>query len=331
MKNKKMCAVISSVLATLVMLICSGITVCSASADCSVILHYALSGTRFELYRIGELTDGGVRLLEPFDRYHVDLDDYDAAYTISAYIELDNVKPDAEAVTNERGYADFDGLEKGVYFLTGSSDCYDGAYYFIMPSIFSLSDENGGHEELEVKYGISMSADFYMLNCLKIWEDGFDKHAQVNACLLCDGEVYERFVLNEENNWTYSWYYLDPYHDWMVAEDPVPEGYNVSISRDDYTFTIVNKPVPKVGGVFPSQPVTEPTVSVTQAAEATVPETRAVGTSVSETTASKPSSTSSKIPQTGQLNWPIAALAVLGVVLCLTGVLMLRRKHDEEE
>ena len=112
MKKNKFCSVISVMLATLMLLLCSGITVYSATPDCSVLLHYELSDVNFQLYRVGEITSDGVKAVKPFDAYQVDLYDEFAAYTLSGYVVKDKTAPTVETVTNDRGYATVDGLDE---------------------------------------------------------------------------------------------------------------------------------------------------------------------------------------------------------------------------
>ena len=50
----------------------------------------------------------------------------------------------------------------------------------------------------------------------------------------------EDIVLNEENQWTYTWDELDDRYTWTV-EEVVPEGYEVSYKTEDNTVFITNK------------------------------------------------------------------------------------------
>ena len=331
MKKNKFCSVISVMLATLMLLLCSGITVYSATPDCSVLLHYELSDVNFQLYRVGEITSDGVKAVKPFDAYQVDLYDEFAAYTLSGYVVKDKTAPTVETVTNDRGYATVDGLDEGVYLLMGNNSVYDSIFYSVMPSIFSLSKDEGGRVELEVKYSKSTTSIISMLNCLKIWEDNADQHPEITACLLCDGKIYDKVTLSEKNDWKNSWKDLDPFHDWQIVEDPVPEGYTVSVNRDEYTFIIKNKGEDSENPTETVQPSTAPTQPGTDVSKnPTEPSSKNNNNPTTKSNSSN-SSSSSKIPQTGQLNWPVAALTVLGIILCLIGVLSFRRKRDEKE
>ena len=327
MNRKRISAAVLAVLVSLILTICSAQTASSAAESGTVKLSYVLSGTRFELYRIGELTAHGAELCEPFDAYNVDIYDPDAAYTLAAYIARDHIGPVAAAVTDSDGEAGFDGLEEGVYLLNGESSTVGQEYYTVDPSVFALSYSEGGCVELEVKYGVVQGARRSRLSCVKIWEDEEDTHPEITASLLCDGELYETFCLSEENNWTYVWFDLDMTHEWLIAEELDDDEYTVSVSREGNTFTIVNKRDDTPPGLLTSGPKPDPTTPGSPTTGRDDPSTPDQDT---PTNVPEPSSTTSVIPQTGQLNWIIFALVITGALLCLIGVL-LRKKHDEKE
>ena len=86
----------------------------------------------------------------------------------------------------------------------------------------------------------------------KIWDDAGNEDRRprsVSASLLCDGEVRETVVLNEENGWRHDWDNLDSSHTWTVREESVPAGYYAEISEEGTVFTIKNtyKPIPSTG------------------------------------------------------------------------------------
>lgn len=47
-------------------------------------------------------------------------------------------------------------------------------------------------------------------------------------------------VLNQGNNWSYTWNLLDDSYTWTVSEADVPEGFTSNITKDGLTFTITN-------------------------------------------------------------------------------------------
>ena len=89
---------------------------------------------------------------------------------------------------------------------------------------------------------------FEKLTVHKVWEDNGDpsRPESVTVHLIRidkqtgEREQVEDIVLNEENQWTYTWDELDDRYTWTV-EEVVPEGYEVSYKTEDNTVFITNK------------------------------------------------------------------------------------------
>ena len=91
---------------------------------------------------------------------------------------------------------------------------------------------------------------------IKVWKnDGAhleERPTEVQAALLCNGEVYEVVVLNEENGWTYCWTGLDGEMEWTVEEYTVLDKYSSSVTQDGSTFIITNtySDIPQTGQLW---------------------------------------------------------------------------------
>ena len=112
-------------------------------------------------------------------------------------------------------------------------------------------------------------------------------------------------MLNETNGWSYTWNDLDPLYYWSVAE-VCPEDYDVTyhrIEKDESVIcTVINKYNPEE-----------------ETPENTVPEE----TKPEETIPSKPKpDETEKLPQTGQLTWPIPWMVISGMMLFIIGWLL---------
>ncbi len=83
---------------------------------------------------------------------------------------------------------------------------------------------------------------FDKLTVHKVWEDNNypERPESVTVKLLKDGEVSEEVVLNDANQWTYTWDELDDRYAWTV-EEVVSEGYEVSYTSQDNTIFITNR------------------------------------------------------------------------------------------
>lgn len=82
-------------------------------------------------------------------------------------------------------------------------------------------------------------------------------------------------------------------------------------------------------GTEPTVPSTEPSTEPTAPEETTVPEetTQPVPTEPKPT---KPKPDPDKLPQTGQLNWPVPVLATLGLLLLIAGIFLRSKKQVQE-
>jgi len=114
--------------------------------------------------------------------------------------------------------------------------------------------------------------------------------------LLQDGEVYDTVQLDAENLWRHTWEELDANHHWTVVEEEMDD-YNVLVTREGITFVVTNT-------YDPEEPVPTPTPQPTPPPDDT-PD-------------------NPKLPQTGQLWWPVPMLISLGLLLIVIGLLRRR-------
>lgn len=222
----------------------------SAGADQtgSITYSYPLSGAAFRLYRVGE-ADGadGFVLTGDFADYAVDLTADTAAATLAAYVGRDQTPALAEHITDEAGGVRFEGLAQGVYLLVGQTGELDDIIYTPQPILVSLP--NWDEDTLVWDVQISGKYDKYEkyervdIQVLKIWNDSENTAARpesIRIQLLRDNEVYDAVNLSPENNWRYGWTDLEGKYTWSVAEEEVPAGYSVSITRDGTGFVVIN-------------------------------------------------------------------------------------------
>jgi tetratricopeptide (TPR) repeat protein len=133
--------------------------------------------------------------------------------------------------------------------------------------------------------------EFTTCKVLKSWKNdsAAKRPKSITVYLLRDGEVFDTVILNSANNWRYTWDKLDSSYKWTVAEK-VPDNYTVTITKEGVTYLITN-----TGKDEPPKKEEKPP----------------------------------KLPQTGQLWWPVPILAVLGLMFILIGCI--RRRGDGYE
>jgi hypothetical protein len=130
-------------------------------------------------------------------------------------------------------------------------------------------------------------------------------------------------TLSPENSWRYTWENLDAMSDWFLMERDVPAEYTVTSVAENAVFVVTNTYREET----PEEPTpTAPTSPAPSAPVSPVPSTPVSPVPSTPTTPTTP--TQSRLPQTGQLWWPVSLLSVAGLTLILTG-LSLRKKENE--
>ena len=278
-----------------------------------------LSGAQIDLYRVAAV-DAYARMTRTarFSGYPIALDGQDQsgwaalATTLKGYVWQDALEPDATGQTDETGTLRF-ALSAGLYLVIGSRRTIGDVTYAATPFLVFLPGENleentwdyavTAYPKVEGEQNPADDPDDRLVTrkVLKIWDDAQKESGRpenITVHLLCDGEAYDTVTLSAENDWRYAWDNLERGHEWLVTEDAVT-GYTQAVSQEGITFTVTNT-------AKPSTPTT-PTTPTTQ----TTP-----------TTPGRPGRPS--LPQTGQLWWPVLALAAAGLGCIVIG--LVRRK-----
>ena len=194
--------------------------------------------------------------------------------------------------------------------------------------------------------------------------------ASVTVYLIRDNEVYESVKLSKSNNWKYTWMALSDTYTWQIIEKDVPDGYVVSQSKTGTAVSITNTysserdevhdtpspqntsnpngtpdPVDPNGTPDPGNPHdpgSTPAVGTgsndPNDDDPNVPNLpinpneegneRTNDTDGGSNTSSTPSN--GKLPQTGQLWWPVPIAAVLGLLLFIIGYGRARKAEENE-
>lgn len=275
-----------------------------------------LAGAAFDIYLVATAGETGeLTVTETFERYHVNIDtDNDnrrtLASTLEGYVLRDNIAPADSGKTDAQGTLTFPTgakrLELGLYLVMGHRHTQDGYVYETEPFIIMLP---GLNEETEQWiYDVTVKpkhqgapetgADSTVeRKVLKVWKDeGYEKDRpqKVVVQLLRDGEIFDTVTLNAENNWRYTWSDLEEKYRWTVVETEL-QGYTVEVTREGSTFVVTN-------------------TYDKENSEDDEPETP----------------TEPRLPQTGQLWWPVPVLIASGLLLMVIGLLRRRGTSYEE-
>ena len=265
-----------------------------------------VSGMEFRAYKVADVDENAsFTLTDAISMYGLAMPTDQSGYrnlaeTLSAYVARDGITPNASAFTDAAGRAEFGTLEKGLYLVLADSYTFaeNQITYTALPTLVALPNSVDGNTWI---YDVTISPKYTEvpplpttgekidINVIKVWSGESDQSKRptsIQAELICDGAVMDTVTLNSENNWRHTWKELPADKTYSVTEKEVPTGYTVTITREGNTFTINNYK----GG---TPPVTPPQIP--------------------------------KLPNTGQLWWPVPALVIGGGLLVALGTLRKKR------
>ena len=267
----------------------------------------AQEGVSFALYRVADVSEElEFSPVGDFTGYSVSLSGLDsagykaAAETLAGYAARDALKPFAQGITDVQGTLMFSsaesGLTAGLYLLVGDPVVSGEHLWVWEPTLVCLPYPDGQGAWAQNASVAPKSSDegaVTQVEAHKVWAGvgDADRPASVTVQLLRDGSAVDEAQLGADNDWHHMWANLAPGHVWTVVEKTVPDGYTTAVERDGSAFVITNM----------------------RSGSAALP-------------ASPTAPGGEKLPQTGQLWWPVPLLLALGLLCLVIGVF--RRKSD---
>lgn len=289
-----------------------------------------LSNMKWNIYRVAQRdAKAACSLTAPFDQYPVSLEDQtasgyqDAADTLENYAVLDQIPAVASGITDANGVLTASGLEIGLYLISGSPIVIGSECYIPSATLVEMRQQTDGTIDLATypKFTVrpvrADSEEVYTLK--KVWQQDEQALEQrptaITVGIYKDGTLQENVTLDESNAWTYTWA-GNSSETFRVREQEVPTPYTVVYKKNETQFLIAN------------------TRSETSSEETT---TTLLTGSTSMTTAAGTSSVSTagggntgKLPQTGQLWWPVPVLGTTGLLLFAFGCRLHVKRSREE-
>lgn len=272
-------------------------------ADANLDVYYIASVDRVGDYTVSEQFKAYEEIID-FDNMGENADSI--AATLEGYVQKDNITPLVSKKTNDLGLVSFSKVDAemvpGMYLVIGKSVERDYKKYSITPFLVAVpgrDDENNEWDYTVMAYPKCSCEDIEQLcdvEILKVWNDDGNEKSRpelVYVDLLKDGKVYDTAKLSEKNNWKQEWKDLDGYAEWTCTEHKTG-GYTVTVEKKDKGFVVTNTYAKGGGTNTPGH-----------------------------------TSNTGKLPQTGQLWWPVAALVILGFIFILIG--MYRRNKEVEK
>lgn len=271
----------------------------------------AVSGAEITLYLVADAKSEKSNLIysytESFKGCGIpesDLYQAESASKLEKYAAENSIAGTVTKETGPDGSVRFEGLALGLYLVvqTGSVEGFSDCTPFF--AALPYCDEQGWYYEVDATPKTDVIR-IQNLTVYKVWKGGGKKHPDsVTIQLLRGGAVEDTVILNEANNWKYTWTGLPKGEDWSVEEIDVPKDYKVTYKQEgiEYTVTNTKKISPSSGG---SSDDPAPTITET----------------VTETV---------KLAQTGQLNWPVPLLACAGMLLFAAGWALVFMKKEKD-
>ena len=295
-----------------------------------------LSGMEWNIFYAGKRNGDSFAPDGDFSDYKVSFKDTsanslsDIASTLETYAVIDKIKPFQTAVADDNGIAEFSGLKKGLYLVCGKKLKINYTTYVPMPFVVEIGEqENYTVYPKLFKYGVLDEKDSdYTVR--KIWRNSAnqppDENTEITVELYKDGEYDSTVTLNKENDWSYTWT-ATAHDDWKVKEVDVPKDYTVIYRSNETQYVIVN--THKDFDDSEQPPATETSTTSTNSS---LTETTTVSSLKTEDSDLPETSTSSsgKLPQTGQLWWPVPLLAGGGILFIAIGLRIRSRKENEK-
>lgn len=294
----------------------------SENDETGLTIKYPVGDVYFTFYKVADFSEYGVfELVSPFDIYADEITDLEnlekapeemtteswvnLAYTLESYVVSERIPYDFIERTSDSGRIAVENIDKGLYLIIGEQSESEGKVYTPAPVLITVPnrDEEGMWDDQVVldytgKVSIKEIYDEYTVR--KDWiDDGYEskrpEQIKVDLYMVSEdgsGELYDHDVtLNEDNNWTYTWANLPAGYKWIVYENDVPENYTVSNQVDGNKLILVNT-YDEPG--TPDTPTSPP---------------------------------GGRVPQTGQLWWPVPFLTIFGIAFFAIG--WVRRKREE--
>ncbi len=279
-----------------------------------------LSGMDWNIYKVAEIDQYNTYTVnDTFSKYNVGLNNLTTSQTVAAaealeaYAIVDGIAPLSSGTTNSEGIIEFENLSYGLYLLCGSDVTVNEKFYLPTPSLVVLNNESekdGSHWRYNVttmpKLKVLAATNRvyrFSATVKKEWEndDEATRPKSVTVSLIKDGEKFSTVTLSDENNWTHTWNKLSTKYKWTVIEEDTFDNYSVIYSEKDININPDDSKQHDVEYLIVNRGNVTPKVVAGAKAE------------------KQPIVLSKKLPQTGQLWWPVPTMSAIGLAVFAIG------------
>ena len=265
---------------------------------------------------------------------------------LGEYISSNGISEKASGVSDSNGKTVYKDLTLGVYYVKSDKvkkDEYTHSFVnFVYPVPILEADKDTGrinidyNPEASPKKAKEKNDVVVHCNVIKRWVDkgNEDKRpVSITFKLYCDGEFWKEITLNAQNNWYYEWE-MEGLHDFAVKEVSAGKNYKgkiKTIKKEGHDFEFIctntynppdNPPGPPDNP--PGPPDNPPGPPENPPGPPGIPNLPEVLGAVRELPAVLGAR---RLPQTGQLWWPLPILVIAGVAMIVKGIKKNSRKN----
>ena len=284
------------------------------------------AGMKWSIFRVAEAgADGKLKPDIRYSEFNIpDFFDFieeiqSLAYTFENYIKLMKSEPVSSGFADSDGKISFSGLEYGWYTAVPEKLFSGNMVYTASPIMICISDYGIYSKAWGTSVTVRPKTDESVREpskdiIIKYYPNSSspDPDKKIPIIIYHDNEKYDSALLEKDNDWTYVIPGVpDDDTDWKIVQTDVPDNeypvYHKETNRDDDT------PVDILiiwHANIPDTPVTEPDNTETQNTDFFT-------------------ENSEKLPQTGQLWWPVPVLASAGILFIAAGI-SVRRKDGKK-
>ena len=159
---------------------------------------------------------------------------------ISKCINNSNI-PSQIKITNEQGIVNFDNLDLGLYLITQTNQV--SGYSNITPFLVAIPKEDNNKWIYDIK-ATPKTEIIKLINLTveKRWNVTNDNNIpkEVTIGLYKKEELIDTIILNNENDWTYTWKEIEQSDEYKVLEKNIPTGYTATYSQVENKFIVTN-------------------------------------------------------------------------------------------
>ena len=247
------------------------------------------------------------------------------------YIKANDITEAGSKVSGPDGKTCYTDLALGVYYVLSDKVVEEEFTHIFTNFVYPVPilEKQESSAQIVVNYDPSAAPKKARIenevethcHILKRWEDAGheDKRPEsVDFAIYCDDEFMRNVTLSNDNDWYYEWSQKGV-HSYKVEEISAGEGYTgkIKISHEGthFWFTCTNTYKPQTPPPEPEEPPTPQTPD--EPSTPGIPDLPQVLGAVREMAAVLGAR---RLPQTGQLWWPLPILVLVGIVFIVKGI-----------